>query len=93
MVRLIRPGERDQWLQLRRNLWPDCPEEIHRKEMDQLSDDESYAVFVSEGPYGLDGFLEVSIPLRLRNAIPVELATSRAGTSPPEAAGLESGDN
>ena len=61
--------------------------------MDQLSDDESYAVFVSEGPYGLDGFLEVSIRPQAEKCHSGRVGYIEGWYVAPEAAGLESGDN
>ena len=62
-VRLIALADHEAWLRMRRDLWPDCPEEIHRHEMTQLQRGSPYAVvFLSEDPGGApEGFVEVSI--------------------------------
>ncbi len=62
-VRPLSPTETEQWLALRRKLWPDTPIPAHLAEMEAiLADSEQYAVFVSADNEGhLNGFVEVSL--------------------------------
>jgi aminoglycoside 6'-N-acetyltransferase I len=54
-------AEEEGWLRMRRALWPDCPEPIHRHEMTLLRR-ETGAVFAVRRPNGeLGGFAEVSV--------------------------------
>lgn len=62
----VRPAEpRDQvkWLQMRQALWPDCPLDKHRREMDEiLQNSQSLAAFICEyAGAGPVGFLEASL--------------------------------
>jgi aminoglycoside 6'-N-acetyltransferase I len=60
----VRPGTTgniDQWLILRKELWPDCPDVQHRLEMEQVLSS-SGGVFIAEDQEGrLIGFAEFSI--------------------------------
>ena len=62
-VRPIDAGDHDEWLRLRRALWPQTAVEILKAEMtDILADRENQVVFVASCPAGsLGGFAEVSI--------------------------------
>lgn len=62
-VRPLTPTETDQWLALRRKLWPDTPIPAHLAEMEaMLADPEQYAVFVGVDDEGqINGFVEVSL--------------------------------
>ena len=62
-IRPLHPTETEQWLRLRRKLWPDTPISTHLAEMEaMLADPEQYAVFVSADDEGrLRGFVEVSL--------------------------------
>lgn len=54
-------GDADAWLRLRAELWPDCPPERHRLEMEQFRASPG-VVAVAEAPDArLVGFAEVSI--------------------------------
>lgn len=61
-VRLIQPGDYDEWLRMRQTLWPeDTVDEMHT-EMDEILTDEQQVVFVVPSPGGgLGGFLEASL--------------------------------
>lgn len=62
-VRRLKPSDRDAWHRMRRTLWPDCAEAIHRHEMEALlSGGAETAVFVLEDGTGGEpaGFVEVS---------------------------------
>jgi aminoglycoside 6'-N-acetyltransferase I len=74
-VRTIGPGDRAEWHRMRVALWPDCPDEEHRAEIEGILgiDGEQntgssgpstvdIAVFVADRPGGgLCGFLEAAI--------------------------------
>src|SRR5688572_14482579 len=66
-VRPIAPGDREEWLRMRHTLWPDCPEERHLLEMQQLAAAEYGGVILvvsrDEGSHerSLGGFAEVSV--------------------------------
>jgi len=62
-IRPLHPTETEQWLALRRKLWPGTPLPMHLAEMEaMLADPEQYAVFVSADDEGrLRGFVEVSL--------------------------------
>jgi GNAT superfamily N-acetyltransferase len=57
-------------LLLRTQLWPDCPEEKHRKEItEELADEESLPVFLAVDTDGtVIGFLEASVHPDLHGA-------------------------
>ena len=63
MIRRLAQADEAEWLRMRRNLWPDCPDEIHRHEMRLLVQAEDDAVvLVADGDDGrLDAFIEVSV--------------------------------
>ena len=62
-TRSIEPGDRDEWLRLRKALWPECAVDTLEAEMaDILADRDNQAVFVAVRPAGcLGGFVEASI--------------------------------
>lgn len=60
-IRAATEEDQGQWLRLRRTLWPDCDDDMHRLEMSQtLSSDGIVFVAEQEG-VGLVGFAEVSL--------------------------------
>jgi aminoglycoside 6'-N-acetyltransferase I len=63
VIRRVEPQDSDEWLRMRRALWPDCPLGTHLEEMDEYgADGQGMATFVAgraEG--GLCGFLEASL--------------------------------
>ena len=60
-IRLATSRDRNQWLILRKEFWPDCPEHKHKLEIDQILASRG-AVFVAETRNGgLVGFAEISI--------------------------------
>jgi aminoglycoside 6'-N-acetyltransferase I len=63
IIRKIRPADSDEWISMRKGLWPETDDEQHRKEMAMMrSDADRYAVFVCEDGLGeLVGFSEVSL--------------------------------
>lgn len=61
-VRRAEPGDRRDWLRMRRALWPDCPLEEHQAEMDEIMGSADLAVFVALRDGGqAGGFLEASL--------------------------------
>lgn len=62
-IRLLREGEHDQWLRMRRALWPDSDVQELRQEMAGIwARLEHEPVFVAERPDGiLGGMIEVSL--------------------------------
>src|SRR5215471_10679001 len=62
-IRVAWPSDRDEWVRMRFALWPDCPQERHAMEIQQLtknSDGGVVLVAVRENK-SLCGFAEVSI--------------------------------
>ena len=54
-------ADQQQWLEMRKTLWPDCPKQRHLLEMDQLLRSEGI-ILLAEGAEGRPlGFAEVSI--------------------------------
>lgn len=62
-IRSMRSEDLEEWRRLRRKLWPECPEERHRREMEEtVSLPDIRAVFVlARGGDKLGGFVEVQI--------------------------------
>ncbi|HAD82555.1 MAG: hypothetical protein A2509_01415 [Candidatus Edwardsbacteria bacterium RIFOXYD12_FULL_50_11] len=63
IIRLARKTNLNDWLFMRRALWPDCPPKKHREEMAQiLADGKDQPAWVAESLSGeIIGFLEVSV--------------------------------
>lgn len=62
MIRSYRDGDNAEWLRMRLDPWDDCPDEQQLREMAEIPESESEAVFLAERPDGgLYGFLEASI--------------------------------
>ena len=63
VIRRAEPQDSDEWLRMRRALWPDCPLERHLAEMGEYGPDgQGMATFVaSRAEGGLCGFLEASL--------------------------------
>ena len=70
-TRPLQPGDRTEWLRMRRALWPDCTDEVHDLEIrlyEQKSDE--VAVFVVDtGAPTLGGFIELSVRDRVDGAL------------------------
>ncbi len=62
-IRPVEPGDRGEWLRMRRALWSKCPIDTLEAEMATiLAGRENQAVFVAARPTGrLGGFVEASI--------------------------------
>jgi aminoglycoside 6'-N-acetyltransferase I len=61
-IRVAKPGDRAEWLRLRRALWDDCPDDQQVREMDEILASDKEEVFVAERPGGgMCGFLEAAI--------------------------------
>jgi len=63
IIRLARKTDLNEWLTMRRALWPDCPPKKHREEMTEiLADRKDQPAWMAESLSGeLMGFLEVSV--------------------------------
>lgn len=60
-VRAATTEDRAAWIRLRYVLWPDCPEEKHRIEIDQLLRSDGVVLLAEKGTAALIGFAEVSL--------------------------------
>lgn len=62
-IRPAEPHDFDEWLRMRVALWPDCPAEVHRREMEAYFDSsQPQAVFVAVRlDYSLGGFIEAGL--------------------------------
>jgi aminoglycoside 6'-N-acetyltransferase I len=59
------PGDRLEWLRMRRALWDDCPHDQLEREIDEILRGAEEQVFFAERPEGgLCGFLEAAIRSR-----------------------------
>jgi hypothetical protein len=57
IVRSVRPGDRAEWLHMRKTLWDDCPDDQQVRGMGEILESDSEEVFVAERPgAGLCGF-------------------------------------
>jgi aminoglycoside 6'-N-acetyltransferase I len=62
IARPVTPSDHEQWLVMRRTLWPDCADAEHVQEMLDYAQDPRLMTLVAEAPEGrLVGFLEVKI--------------------------------
>jgi aminoglycoside 6'-N-acetyltransferase I len=63
VIRRVEPRDEDEWLRMRRTLWPECPLDEHLSEIaEYFSGEQRWATFVAARPEGgLCGFLEASI--------------------------------
>ncbi len=62
-IRPVKKADINEWLAMRRALWPDCPLKKHREEMAEiLADRRDQPAWVAESSDGgMVGFLEVSV--------------------------------
>ena len=61
-VRLVKERDFNNWIEMRQDLWPDCPLIEHKKEcVDSLKNIEETPIFVLEINNELIGFIEASI--------------------------------
>ena len=62
-TRMARPGDRAEWLRMRKALWADCPDDQQLREMEEiLASDTDVPVFFAERPGGgLCGFIEAAL--------------------------------
>jgi len=60
-VRWASDDDRQTWLRLRHSLWPDCPEEIHRIEVEQALALGGGAPLAHHAQSGVIGFAEISL--------------------------------
>lgn len=62
IIRRIKKEDRDEWLRMRRKLWPKCSLEKHVSEMKKYSSDPKFAIFVAVLEKGkLVGFVEACL--------------------------------
>lgn len=60
-VRRMTPEDFPEWIAMRNALWPDCPEERHRLEVEQLVHGEGPVFLAVDGRGTAIGFAEVSL--------------------------------
>jgi aminoglycoside 6'-N-acetyltransferase I len=61
LIRQIIPQDHQEWLRMRRRLWPELSLDVHLTEMEALASDATSKVFVAARPGGsLGGFLEAA---------------------------------
>lgn len=60
-IRAANVADRDAWVAMRIALWPDCPAEKQRTEIEQLLASDGVVLFAEDVVGGLVGFVEVSI--------------------------------
>jgi aminoglycoside 6'-N-acetyltransferase I len=72
-VRLIEMEDTQEWLRMRRSLWPECSQETHIREMEaircNLSDTPVFVACRDTG--GLCGFLEAALHLPMGGCEPI----------------------
>ena len=61
MISPATPQDADEWLRMRKSLWPDCPEEIHRIEIAEQSGEFATVLVYRRPNSKLGGFIELSI--------------------------------
>jgi aminoglycoside 6'-N-acetyltransferase I len=60
-IRKMVAADQRQWLEMRRTLWPDCPNERHFLEMDQLLRSEGIVLLAEDADGRPLGFAEMTI--------------------------------
>lgn len=60
-VRKAGSSDRDEWMGLRKALWPECPENRHELEIDQILSGSGIVLVAESSSTGLVGFAEISI--------------------------------
>ena len=60
-IREAQPVDKDSWLRMRRSLWPQCSDQKHALEMDQLLKSDGVVLVAEDGQGALAGFAEVSL--------------------------------
>lgn len=60
-IRKMVAADQQQWLEMRRTLWPECPNERHFLEMDQLLRCEGIVLLAEDADGRSLGFAEISI--------------------------------
>ena len=61
LIRTATDQDREQWLILRKTLFPDCPDYKHKMEMEQILSSEGETFVAERENIGLIGFAEISI--------------------------------
>ena len=67
VIRPVEPDDQSEWLRMRRALWPEVEESMHKLEMPILTGDpaEQSVLVVDNGTNQLGGFIELSIRPRV----------------------------
>ena len=67
VIRLVEPADHDEWLRMRRALWPDVENSMHELEMPILTGEpaEQCVLVVDNGTDRLIGFIELSVRPRV----------------------------
>ncbi len=60
-IRTATSQDSEQWLAMRKALWPDCPDNKHTLEMEQLLSSQGIVFVAEHKDAGLIGFAEISI--------------------------------
>lgn len=60
-IRKMGLSDRDGWIGMRKALWPDCPENRHRLEIDQILSAQGIVFVAESSSRGPVGFVEISI--------------------------------
>jgi aminoglycoside 6'-N-acetyltransferase I len=60
-IRKVELSDRDGWIRLRKALWPDCPENRHELEIDQILSSKGIVLVAELSSHGLVGFAEISL--------------------------------
>jgi aminoglycoside 6'-N-acetyltransferase I len=60
-IREVESSDRADWINLRKGLWPDCPENRHQLEINQILSADGIVLVAESSSQGLVGFAEISI--------------------------------
>jgi aminoglycoside 6'-N-acetyltransferase I len=60
-IRKVRSSDRESWKRMRKALWPECPENRHDLEIDQILSSNGIVLIAESSPSDLVGFAEISI--------------------------------
>ncbi len=60
-IRKVRSSDRESWKLMRKALWPECPENRHDLEIDQILSSKGIVLIAELSSFDLVGFAEISI--------------------------------
>jgi aminoglycoside 6'-N-acetyltransferase I len=60
-IREMESSDRADWIKMRKALWPECPEDRHRLEIDQILSAQGIVLVAESSSQGLVGFAEISL--------------------------------